>query len=149
ILATKWRVDSYSWLVELDDIHHDRASIISLHIASEINITFSHLFGDQVKFPTNSPRWIRLVTNALELNHIFKAEVVHAGDVHAEYFHFNEAYNDSHMEVLDSDEGDRVLSHIMSTCGLGLRITKAIGRKQEPESKVVLRAIVASENVYD
>ncbi|KAG9097687.1 hypothetical protein FRC06_007291 [Ceratobasidium sp. 370] len=147
ILAAKWRVDSYSSLVELDDIRHDRASIISSHIASEINVAFSHLFGDQVKFPTDSPRLIRLVTNALELNHIFKAEVAHAGDLHAEYFHFNEAYNDSHMEVLDSDEGDRVPSHIVSTCGLGLRITKAIGGKQEPESKVVLRAIVASENM--
>ncbi|KAG8730112.1 hypothetical protein FRC10_003064 [Ceratobasidium sp. 414] len=149
ILSAKWRVDSYSSLVKLDDICHKRADIISSHIASKINVVFSHLFGSPIEPAIDHSRLAQLVTHAIDLNRIFKTEVVHAGDLHVEYFPLNEAYNDSHMKVLDSDRGDRAPNHIVSTCGLGISISKAMGGGQEPESKVVLKAIVASEDVYD
>ncbi|KAG9120351.1 hypothetical protein FRC07_004190 [Ceratobasidium sp. 392] len=150
MLSAKWRVDTYSILRRVTDSRRkDLIQGLGLYIASKIVTVCGHLFGDQVKPEMDDARLIQLVERALKLNDRIKEEVVHAGDIHTECFNYNKSYDDLRMTVLDADEGDALPSHIVSTCGLGVRFTKAVGGGKEPESTFLSKAIVVSEQVYD
>ncbi|KAG8739929.1 hypothetical protein FRC10_004990 [Ceratobasidium sp. 414] len=150
IMSAKWRVDTYSTLLRLGSARRQELTDrISSYIASLIMAACGHLFGNLIKPPTDNARLIQLVTRALKLNDQIKQEVVHAGDIHTEYFHYNHPYDDLKMKVLDSDEGDSLPAHIVSTCGLGVGFTKAVGGGKEPESSILLKAIVVSEQLYN
>ncbi|KAG8707007.1 hypothetical protein FRC09_002079 [Ceratobasidium sp. 395] len=150
MLSAKWRVDTYSTLrkastVPRPELTHGLAS----HIASKINAVCGHLFGDQVKPGIEDARLIQLVERALKLNDRIKEEVVHTGDIHTEYFQFDSPYDEHKMKVLDSEPGDPKPSHIVSTCGLGVWFTKAVGGGKEPEAAILSKSIVASEQMYE
>ncbi|KAG9081310.1 hypothetical protein FRC06_005648, partial [Ceratobasidium sp. 370] len=149
IMCAKWRVDTYSTLFRLGSARRKEVTDrISSHITAMIMAACGHLFGDRVKPPADNTRLTQLVARALKLNDRIKQEVVHAGDIHTEHFQYNEPYNDLKMKVLDADERDPLPTHIVSTCGLGAGFTKAVGGGKEPESSTLLKAIVASEQIY-
>ncbi|KAG9073792.1 hypothetical protein FS749_014683 [Ceratobasidium sp. UAMH 11750] len=148
IASAKWRIETYASLVKLDSMCDGRVADISAQIAAIINSATTHLFGVEIKHLATRPRLIKLVTRALGLNHTIKAEVAHAGDIWVEYFHFNQEYDDAHMKVLDAKKGDPLPKHIVSTCGLGVSLTKAVGGGKEPESTILLKAVVSSEEIY-
>ncbi|KAG8730709.1 hypothetical protein FRC10_002412 [Ceratobasidium sp. 414] len=146
--SAKWRIEAYSSLVKLDSMRDGRIADISAHIATIINQATFHLFGGKINLLANRARLVKLVTRALDLNHIIKAQVAHAGDIHAEHFHFNHEYDSSRMEVLDAKKDDPLPKHIVSTCGLGVCLKKAVGGGKEPELTVLLKAVVSSEDIY-
>ncbi|KAG9119682.1 hypothetical protein FRC07_005169 [Ceratobasidium sp. 392] len=149
IATAKWRIDAYSSLVKLDSARDKFVAETSSYIATYINTAVVHLFGVEIADLSGYFRLTQLVTRALELNHRIKAEVAHAGDIHVEYFYLDQEYDDLRMTVLDYKKGDRLPSHIVCTCGLGVSLTKAVGEGRMPESTVLLKAVVASEQVYD
>ncbi|KAG8737816.1 hypothetical protein FRC10_007779 [Ceratobasidium sp. 414] len=146
--SAKWRIETYSSLIKLDSMRDGRVAAISAHIAASINPAITHLFGVEIIDLANHPRLVKLVTRALDLNHMIKAEVTHAGDVHAGYFPFNNIYDDSCMKVMDAKKGAPLPKRIVSTCGLGVCLTKAVGGGKEPEFTVLLKAVVSSEDIY-
>ncbi|QRV77106.1 hypothetical protein RhiJN_05121 [Ceratobasidium sp. AG-Ba] len=150
MVAAKWRIETYRSLAKINPINDERRARILLSIADLINDGVQHLVG--IKFRdllTQQSRLVKLVTCALELNDTIKAEVAHAGDIFVEYHHHNEAYDDSRMTVLDSSPGDPLPTHIVSACGLGVGVAKAVGGGKEPEATNLLKAVVASEAIYD
>jgi hypothetical protein len=147
--SAKWRIDTYSSLTKIYLGRDELAARIGSHIVSSISAACAHIFGTQFKSSNIDIQLTQIAARALELNHKIKSEVVHLGDLHAEYFHYNHKYDAAIMTVLDADKGDSTPSRIVSTCGLGVRITKAVGGGKEPESSVVLKAVVASEQVYE
>ncbi|KAG8735553.1 hypothetical protein FRC10_010410, partial [Ceratobasidium sp. 414] len=146
--SAKWRIETYSSLVKLDSMRDGCVADISAHIATIIGQATFHLFGGKINLLANRPRLVKLVTRALDLNHIIKAQVAHAGDIHVGHFNFNHEYDSSRMEVLDAREDDPLPKHIVSTCGLGVCLTKAVGGGKEPELTVLLKAVVSSKDIY-
>ncbi|QRV91898.1 hypothetical protein RhiJN_19916 [Ceratobasidium sp. AG-Ba] len=150
MIAAKWRIETYRSLAKVSPISDEKRARMLSHIADLINNGVQHLVG--VKFRdllAEQSRLVKLVTRALELNHTIKAEVAHAGDIFVEYHHHNEVYDDSRMTVLDSSPGDPSPTHIISACGLGVGVAKAVDGGKEPEVTNLLKAIVASETIYD
>ncbi|KAG9086410.1 hypothetical protein FRC06_003100, partial [Ceratobasidium sp. 370] len=148
MVCAKWRIETYSSLVKLDSMRDRRVTDISAHVAAIIDSATTHLFGGKIIHLANHPRLVKLVTRALNLNHVIKATVALAGDIHVGYFPLDHEYDDSRMEVLDAKAGDPPPKHIVSTCGVGVCLTKAVGGGKEPELAVLLRAVVSSEEVY-
>ncbi|KAG9085841.1 hypothetical protein FRC06_003425 [Ceratobasidium sp. 370] len=146
--CAKWRIETYSSLIKLDSMRDRHVADVSTHVAAIINIAVFNLFGDEIKLLANHPRLVKLVTRALDLNHTIKAEVAYAGDIHTGYFPPNHEYDDSRMEVLDAKKGGPLPKYIVSTCGLGVYLTKAVGGGKEPESTVLLKSVVSSEDIY-
>ncbi|KAG8789530.1 hypothetical protein FRC12_013420 [Ceratobasidium sp. 428] len=149
ITAAKWRIETYSSLIKLDSTRGGHVTETSLYIARVIETAVHHLLGVKVQDLADHTRLTQLVKRAYELNHRIKAEVAYAGDIHADYFQYDHEYDDARMKVLDSKKGDPLPVRIVSTCGLGVYLTKAIGGGKAPELAVLLKAIVASEQVYD
>ncbi|KAG8715497.1 hypothetical protein FRC09_016560 [Ceratobasidium sp. 395] len=147
ILSAKWRVDAYSALFVLDHSRDSYASTLGSNIASQIDDIGLCLFGIK---PKSTDLIVKLVERAMKLNHKLKAEVVHEGDFHVEYASYNAAYNASTMDIMDHRVGNPEPTCIVSTCGLGVRLTKAVGGGKQPESTVILNTLVADEKaIYD
>ncbi|KAG9075477.1 hypothetical protein FRC06_010070, partial [Ceratobasidium sp. 370] len=148
LACAKWRIETYSSLIKLDSMRDRRVADISTHVAAIINTAVFNLFGAEIDLLANRPRLVKLVTRALDLNHTIKAGVAYAGDIHTDYFSLNHEYDDSRMEVLDAKKGGPLPKYIVSTCGLGVYLTKAVGGGKEPESTVLLKSVVSSEDIY-
>ncbi|KAG8700593.1 hypothetical protein FRC08_004615 [Ceratobasidium sp. 394] len=146
--SAKWRIETYSSLLKLDSMQDRRVADISAHAAAMINSASTHLFNVEITDLATRTRLVKLVSRAIRLNHTIKAEVAHAGDIHTRYIHYNDEYDGSWMEVLDAKKGDPVPKHIVSMYGLGVYLTKAVGGGKEPESTVLLKAVVSSEDIY-
>ncbi|QRV80585.1 hypothetical protein RhiJN_08600 [Ceratobasidium sp. AG-Ba] len=150
MLSSKWRVDTYSTTRTLSNSNRQElTNDLASYISQKIVAVCGFLFGDRAKPATDASRLIQLIERALKLNDRIKEEVVHAGDIHTEYFHYNTPYEDLKMKVLDAEPGDPLPTHIVSTCGLGVWFTKAVGGGKEPESKILLKATVASDQMYE
>lgn len=52
------------------------------------------------------------------------------------------------MQVLDAEAGEASPDRILLTCGLGLKVTRAVGEDKDPEPKVAEKAMVVSPNLY-
>lgn len=108
---------------------------------------FRGLFGDQKKLPTDA-KLEAIFKNAWDFNCYIKSKVAHLGDFETEWFPYGEKYDNLHMQVLDGKPGDPSPNHIFLTCGLGLKVTNAIGENRDPESEVVERAMIISPEMY-
>ncbi|KAG8725068.1 hypothetical protein FRC09_009034, partial [Ceratobasidium sp. 395] len=139
------RVDAYTALFGLDNSRDDYATTLGTSIASQINNIGLCLFGIK---PESTGLIFKLVERAMKLNHKLKAGG--SRDFHVEYASYNAAHNSSTMNILDHKVGDPEPTCIVSTCGLGVRLTKAVGGGKQPESAVILNALVADERaIYD
>ncbi|KAG9118858.1 hypothetical protein FRC07_006424 [Ceratobasidium sp. 392] len=130
--------------------HHNKlVQGLSSHMTAKIIAIYGHLFRDQVKPEVNDARLTQLIERVLNLNDRIKEEVVHAGDIHTEYFHYSTPYDGLRMTELDAVEGDPLPINMVSTCELDVRSTKAVGGGKAPESTILSKAIIPSEQVYD
>ena len=145
--SAKWRIDTFTTLLDIDADKHGRAKSIAARCEKSMLAAFQGLFGNENKLVVGSKLEV-IFKDAWELNCYIKAKVAHLGDFETEYFPYNHNYNDSYMQVLDAKRGDPTPSHILLTCGLGLKVTKAVGENKDPESKVVEKAVVVSCLVY-
>lgn len=145
--SAKWRVDTVSALKRQDTAHASRERRIARQIENDINSVMKYLFGDGFQLDRDVGLE-EIVARALNLNFKLKTEVIHLGDFHTEFFHHDHPYDGSLMQVLDAEKDDPVPKHIVSTCGLGLRSTNAVGGGKQPEPSILIKAMVADEMLY-
>lgn len=145
--SAKWRIDTFTILLVLDTKQRSRARSMATQCEETLAIAFRDLFGDRNKLVLGS-KLEGVFTNAWELNCYIKAKVAHLGDFETACFPYGHKYDDLHMQVLDAKRGDRNPSRIVLTCGLGLRVTKAVGENKDPEWKVVEKGMVVSPDMY-
>ncbi|KAF8597355.1 hypothetical protein BDV93DRAFT_610436 [Ceratobasidium sp. AG-I] len=145
--SAKWRVDTVSALRNLDVEHASRARQIVQPIAAAIETVFLSFFGHEPTYDCTA-ELEEIVNRALDLNFKLKTEVIHLGDFHTKFFQYDHPFDGSLMRVLEAQAGDPAPSHIISTCGLGVCCSKAVGEGRSPDISVVLKAIVADEELY-
>ncbi|KAF8593416.1 hypothetical protein BDV93DRAFT_566575 [Ceratobasidium sp. AG-I] len=145
--SAKWRIDTFTTLLDMDNRKHGRAKIIAARCEKAMIAAFQGLFGYRQKLDVGS-KLEALFQDAWELNCLIKTKVAHLGDYETEYFPCKFEYHGSHMKVLDAEPGDQPPGRILLTCGLGLKTTKAVGENKDLESTVVEKATVVSPDVY-
>lgn len=145
--SAKWRIDTFTALLDIDTEKHSRPKSMAARCEGKIATAFQGLFGKEHQLVVGS-KLETIFNNAWELNCYVKSKVAHLGDFETEYFSYDQEYVDSHMQVLDAKRGDPTPRRILLTCGLGLRVTKAVGENKDPTSKVVEKAMVVSPLVY-
>ncbi|KAF8597352.1 hypothetical protein BDV93DRAFT_596773, partial [Ceratobasidium sp. AG-I] len=145
--SAKWRIDTFTTLYDMDMERQSRAKNLASRCEESVTAALQGLFRSRIKLAIGSKLGV-IFKDAWELNFYIKAKVAHLGDFETEYFPSDHPYHGSNMQVLDSKPGDPTPSHIFSTCGLGLTITKAVGENKDPESKVVEKATIVSPDIY-
>ncbi|KAF8594323.1 hypothetical protein BDV93DRAFT_529377 [Ceratobasidium sp. AG-I] len=139
--AAKWRVDTLSVLMDMDAEKHTRVWEMASRCKEKLCTTFRHLTGDEGELVLDS-RLEKIFRDAWDLNYHIKMKATQSGDYQTEYFPCNHPYDEDLMQVLDAESGDQAPSSVVLTCGLGLKVTKAIGAQRDPQSKVILKATV-------
>ncbi|KAG8719306.1 hypothetical protein FRC09_011350 [Ceratobasidium sp. 395] len=148
IQCAKWRVDTFSTLTKLDPGYTRLADVISVDISSRIGGITTCLIGSTLLLDDDKRQLKSVVEKALNLNHKIKTEVLRLGDFHTMCFESGERYDGKVMSILD-ERGDEGTSFgILSTCGLGVCATKAVGGGKEPEKELVMKAKIVSENIF-
>ncbi|KAF8602937.1 hypothetical protein BDV93DRAFT_557116 [Ceratobasidium sp. AG-I] len=146
--AAKWRIDTLMMLMEADTEKQNRAASLASECKKSLQVAFRHLTGGELKLGVDS-KLQDIFQKAWDLNHYIKTKATHSGDYQTVHFPCGHTFDESMMEVLDADPGDAVPSNINVTCGLGLKITNAIGGQKDPESKVLLKATVVGSRMYE
>lgn len=146
--AAKWRIDTLKILMVANADEHSRAATIASNCGRALHEAFYHLTGEESKLGVDS-RLENIFREAWDLNLYIKTKATHSGDYQTEYFPCDHPYDGSLMVVLDADPGDPVPNSIAMTCGLGLKITNAIGGQRDPEAKVIMKATVVGSRMHE
>jgi hypothetical protein len=147
--SAKWRADTFSTLAKLRHNKDKLAAGFSDSVANSINIIIAALVGPEFKLKHDDQSLGQLFKKALELNHTLKAQVLHLGDFHTLWFEPGHPYDKQNMSILDAKPTYKPQYGIITTIGLGVYVTRAVGGDQEPEADIVRKAMVVCENVYD
>lgn len=146
--SAKWRVDTYSTLVKLHSEDRGLSQRIQTEVGSRIDAIIVCLIGKTVPLDNELKGLDDIIQKALRLNNTIKTEVLRVGDFHTMCFVAGEPFDEQRMSILDERVGENPPSEILSTCGLGLLLTQAVGGNQEPKTEVIMKAKVVSESVF-
>ncbi|KAG8717676.1 hypothetical protein FRC09_013913 [Ceratobasidium sp. 395] len=153
-VAAKWRASCFKSIYRPEDPNattHHVNSITQEFITGSLSSLLTYFLGRSANVwlePQHQDRLTRLFRVAWDWNSMLKGDVIMLGDFHPTYYDPLRHFDPGLMDEFDSVARRPQPKFILGTLGLGLLSSRAVGGGQTPQVTVVLKATVATKNLY-
>jgi hypothetical protein len=153
-VAAKWRANCFKSIYkpETPDTTTNHVQLITQKLADDsLAPLIAYFFGQEagvVLEGQHFDRLVRLVRTAWDWNSMLKGEVIMLGDFYQTFYAPAHDFNDTLMSEFEPNSRKPKPKSILGTLGLGLLSARAVGGGKSPEITVVLKAVVATESLY-